>query len=259
MASRMLSCLVTSQAIGRHVPPRLSMLAGEFAQRVGAPRCRRNLGAGRGEHLGKMPPDAARCAGYQHHLAGNVEARHGDSGVAHDAISFACSRSAYFWTLPVEVFGNGPKTTRPRHFVMRQIGAAPGDDVGGRNRAGIRLQCDEGAGRLAPFLVRPGDDRGFHDLRMAIQHLLDLDRGDVLAARDDDVLRAVLDLDITVGMHDREIAGVKPAAGERLIGSRGIFQITLHQRVAAQQQLADCRTVGRHIAQGFGIGDALPL
>src|SRR2546430_4490110 len=44
------------------------------------------------------------------------------------------------------------------------------------------------------------------------------ERADVLAARDDDVLGAVLDLDVAVGLHHREIAGVEPAAGESLRG-----------------------------------------
>ena len=33
------------------------------------------------------------------------------NSVDHDSSSFAWSRSAYFWTLPVEVFGKGPNTT----------------------------------------------------------------------------------------------------------------------------------------------------
>ena len=81
---------------------------------------------------------------------------------------------------------------------------------------GVRLHGHERARRLAPSLVGPGDDRRLHDLRMAVEHFLDLERGDVFAARDDDVLRAVLDLDIAVRVHDREVAGVKPAAGRRL-------------------------------------------
>src|SRR5438876_12366548 len=39
---------------------------------------------------------------------------------------------------------------RSRRLEMRQMFAAPGDDVGGRDIAGIGLQCDESAGRLAP-------------------------------------------------------------------------------------------------------------
>ena len=107
------------------------------------------------------------------------------------------------------------------------------------------------------FVVGLGDDRGLHDLRMPVQHLLDLDRGNVLAAGDDDVLRAVLDLDIAVGVHDREVAGMEPAAGERLPGRFRVLQIALHDRVAAQQQFADRLSVGRHVAHRLGVGDAL--
>jgi hypothetical protein len=58
---------------------------------------------------------------------------------------------------------------------------------------------------------------------VAVERVLDLDRRDVLAARDDDVLRAVLDLDIAVGVGDREIAGMEPAAGKRLFGRFRVF------------------------------------
>ena len=100
------------------------------------------------------------------------------------------------------------------------------------------FSVDEGAGRFAPFRVGPRDDRGFEHRRMAVEHVLDLDRRDVLAARDDDVLRAVLDLDIAVGVGDREIAGMEPAAGEGLLGRGRVLQIALHDDVAAHEDLA---------------------
>jgi hypothetical protein len=49
---------------------------------------------------------------------------------------------------------------------------------------------------------------------MAIKCVLDLDRRDVFTARNDDVLRAILDLDIAVGMTNREIAGMEPTLRE---------------------------------------------
>src|SRR4051794_36268718 len=49
-----------------------------------------------------------------------------------------------------------------RRLVVREIGAAPGDDVSGADLACIGLQRDEGARRLAPSLVRFGDDGGLH-------------------------------------------------------------------------------------------------
>ena len=58
---------------------------------------------------------------------------------------------------------------------------------------------------------------------MSVERDLDLDRGDVLAAGDDDVLGAVLDLHVAVGVLDREIAGVKPAALERRVRRRPVF------------------------------------
>ena len=53
---------------------------------------------------------------------------------------------------------------------------------------GVRLQLDKGAGRFAPFLVRARDHGGLHHGGVFIEDTLDLDRGDVLAPRDDDVL-----------------------------------------------------------------------
>src|SRR3982075_1546743 len=78
-----------------------------------------------------------------------------------------------------------------------EVGAAVGDDLLGRD-GGAGLQHHEGAGRLAPFLVGLGDDGGVGDRRMLDDHALDLDGRDVLAARDDDVLGTVAQLDVAV-------------------------------------------------------------
>src|SRR5438105_4848009 len=107
---------------------------------------------------------------------------------------------------------------------MRQVGPAPGDDVVGRYESGLGLECDKGTRALAPDQIRLSDDRRFHDLRVAVEDLLDLEGGDVLATRNDDVLRAVLDLDVAVGMPDCEVAGVKPALREGCFGRRRVFQ-----------------------------------
>ncbi len=50
---------------------------------------------------------------------------------------------------------------------------------------------------------------------MTIENVFDLDGGNVLAARDNDVLKAILDFDITVGVTHRQVAGMEPAAFER--------------------------------------------
>ena len=83
------------------------------------------------------------------------------------------------------------------------------------------------------------------DRRVAVEHVLDLERGDVLAAGDDDVLAAVLDLDVAVGLHHREVAGVEPAAAERLLGRRAVLEVALHRDIAAEHDLAHGLAVGR--------------
>ena len=51
---------------------------------------------------------------------------------------------------------------------------------------------------------------------MGGDRLLDFDAGDVLAAGDDDVLAAVAQLDVAVGMPHGQVPGMEPAPRERL-------------------------------------------
>ena len=81
---------------------------------------------------------------------------------------------------------------------------------------------------------------------MAVEALLDLERAHVLAAGDDDVLAAVLDLDVVVGVPHREVAGAVPAARERRRARLRVLEVALHHRVAAQHHLAEGRAVARH-------------
>src|SRR5258708_7985618 len=154
--------------------------------------------------------------------------------------------------------GQGAEDDRLRRLEMGEIGAAPSDHlVLAQRRTGFR--GDERAGTLAPFGIGPRHHCGLHDRRMAVEHLLDLERRDILAARDDDVLGAVLDLDIAVGMHDAEIAGVKPAAGKGFRRSRRVLQISFHHRVAAQDELAERRAVRWHVSHRRRVDDAHAL
>src|SRR6185436_841029 len=65
------------------------------------------------------------------------------------------------------------------------------------------LERHEGLRPLAPLGVGDGDHRALHHRRMPRHRLLDLDRRDVLAARDDDVLLPVAELDVAVRMPHR--------------------------------------------------------
>ena len=111
---------------------------------------------------------------------------------------------------------------RRRRLRALEVGedrAAVGDQVSAVASA-PGLSVTKAHGALAPLRVGPRDHGGLEHRRVAVERALDLDRGDVLAARDDDVLGAVLDLAVAVLVHHREVAGVVPAARERLGGRR---------------------------------------
>ena len=123
--------------------------------------------------------------------------------------------------------------------------------VGGR--AG--LQRDEGNRHFAPFLIGAGDHRGFHHRRMRRQRAFDFERRDVLAAGNDNVFRAVLDFDVTIRMHDAQIAGAEPAVGCRASRRFIVAIVAEHHVVAAQGDFTEGRAVGRHV-MSFVVDDA---
>ena len=69
------------------------------------------------------------------------------------------------------------------------------------------------------FSLGHADHRDLGDGRVREEHVLDLDRGDVLAAGDDDVLLAVADREVAVVADHAAVAGVEPAVDERLLAS----------------------------------------
>src|SRR3984893_9094066 len=120
--------------------------------------------------------------------------------------------------------------------------AAPGDKILA-GRLVSRLELDEGAGGLAPFLIGLGHNGRRRHSGMLVERVLDLDRGDVLAPGNDDVFGAVLELDVAVGMHHPEIARVEPAADEYLLARRLVLHIALHHHLAAKHYLAHALAV----------------
>jgi len=122
-----------------------------------------------------------------------------------------------------------------------QSGPAMGNDLVFRHvRAG--LQLDKSARRLAPLVIRPRDDRGKLSRRVLVERDLDFHRRDVLPAGDDDVLRAVLDLDVTVGVPHGEIAGVEPVTAEGLRGGHVDIALSssfVHQALHGRQAAVD--------------------
>src|SRR5439155_3383216 len=117
----------------------------------------------------------------------------------------------------------------------------------GRRHLPTRPQYHERLGPLAPAFVGHPDDGGLQHGRVRHDGLFDLDRGDVLAARDDDVLGPVAQFDVTVGVHHTQVAGVEPAAPERVRGRLGVVVVAEHHVVAAHDDLAHGVPVGRYV------------
>src|SRR5260370_40857424 len=96
-----------------------------------------------------------------------------------------------FWILPVDVFGIGPNTTafgvlKPdiwlRQNAMISASVARALSFSSMNAQGTSPHFESG------FATTAEQHR-----RMLVEHVLDLDRRDVFAAGDDDVLGSVLD------------------------------------------------------------------
>jgi hypothetical protein len=82
-------------------------------------------------------------------------------------------------------------------------------------RSSRSLSVTNALGRSPQFSCGIATTGALQDGRMAHERLLDLDGRDVLAARDDDVLGAVAQLDVAVRVPHAEVARVEPASRGR--------------------------------------------
>ena len=112
---------------------------------------------------------------------------------------------------------------------------------------GAGHEAHEGARHLAPALVGDADHGGLAHGRVELERLLDLDRRDVLAAGHDEVLGAVDDGEVAVGVDHGEVAGAQPAAAQHLGGRLGRVEVADHHVVAPGADLADGPPVPRHL------------
>src|SRR5262249_22952000 len=85
-------------------------------------------------------------------------------------------------------------------------------------RLGLRIAYDQGHRPLAPFLVGDADHRAFGDAGALRDNVFKLQRRYPFAARLDDVLDTIGDLEITVGMNDGDVIGMEIAASPQLLG-----------------------------------------
>ena len=101
-----------------------------------------------------------------------------------------------------------------------------------------RARHDEGHHLLAPFGVELADNGALEHGRVAQQHLLNLARIDVHAARDDHVLRAILERQEAIFIEAADIAGVEPAALEGGRVGLGVLPVAGHDDFAPHAHLA---------------------
>src|SRR5206468_2981198 len=87
--------------------------------------------------------------------------------------------------------------------------------VRGRRAPGLEHHAREGT--LLPAGVRDRDDRGLRDRGVAHERVLERDRADPLAAGLDEVLGAVLDLDVAARVDGDDVAGAEPAVRRETI------------------------------------------
>ena len=87
------------------------------------------------------------------------------------------------------------------------------------------LEHDKGLDRFAPFGVRHAHDGCFHHLGVHKEDLFNLAWHDVVAAGDDQVLLAIHDEEVTIGVHRGDVARVEPAVS--VDGIRSFLRIVV--------------------------------
>src|SRR5271156_4072669 len=134
------------------------------------------------------------------------------------------------------------RNLRSEHKWIRQL---PLREIRGQKFTQLfRLQrnsfsCDHHSQRpLLPFRARHADDRSFTHARVAHQSIFEIDGANPFAAGFDEVLAAVKDLDVTLLIDRRDIAGAEPSVGCPAIGGFRRFKITRRDPRPANFQLS---------------------
>jgi hypothetical protein len=96
-------------------------------------------------------------------------------------------------------------------------------------------------------VVRTRNHGHLDDQWMRGEDVLDLNRRDVLAPADDDVLGAIANLDVAVGVHDSEVARVQALGSQHLGRGFRIVKIPGHHRGGADHDLPHRAAVGRNV------------
>ena len=118
--------------------------------------------------------------------------------------------------LPDGLFGSSSTKRYSRGRLKRASVRTRGRARRAPRRVDPGVGDDERDDALAPAVVGRADDRDLAHARVAREHVLDLERVDVLAARDDHVVDPADDPEVAVLVEPAEVAGEVPAVAERL-------------------------------------------
>src|SRR5438034_98610 len=136
-----------------------------------------------------------------------------------------------------------------RQRPLGDLGPEVVDDLGRiEPRAGLRHDARQRP--LDPLRVRHGDDGRLEDLRVRHDHVLEVDARDPLAAGLDQVLRAVGDLHVALGVDRRDVARPEPAVFGEPGGRLRVVVVGAGDPGAAHLELAHARGVPRQLATG---------
>ena len=126
--------------------------------------------------------------------------------------------------------------------MLRERGEAGVDDavLARPIRDGVEIDLDQRARKFATI----GEQDGLADERARFQQIFDLARRDILAAgRDHDVLLAVDDPEMAVRHQFGDIAGVKPAVADDVLGRLFVLPVASEHSGTAHEDFA----VGREL------------
>lgn len=150
-----------------------------------------------------------------------------------DRLAFEAIAQRGFQHLAVAVLGQGiDDLVVPGPLEARQIVDAPGVEFCG---VGLLLwvEGDESHRHLSPLRITLADNGNLGNRRMHQQHLFDLARIDVRTARDDQILRSILQGQKTIVIEHSHVAGVQPAIPQRVAGGLRIAPVAGHHRLTA--------------------------
>ena len=141
------------------------------------------------------------------------------------------SRSTRRRIFPEALFGSDSTRRYSRGRLKRASGDAR---QWASSSSGVASPTTTATTRLPEPVVRRADHRHLAHARMAREHVLDLGRMDVLAARDDHVVEPAVDPEVAVRVEVPGVAGVVPAVAERLRVGVGPVPVAGERLVAGE-------------------------